>query len=805
MRVDALKANLNNLEDEIAQTEKIGLGDFFIAGALALVVGVLSCVWGLPYLHPSVWGDCTIAAGVRPTGQVMPGYFMLVGDIVYRLFGLSHGTFVLKSLGRISLALMAVFMYVSLREMLVFIMRARPQYSRRRKLVMQAAGIVGAFAFVMSDPIWSLGQFLSESVILLILSLLTIECFFLFLRKGRLRWSYLCAIFLGLLCAESPFGLFLLLIFLTLNHIVLKVLPVLESPFYRPELIAVGKWHMTFLFMASLIIGIALNSFTYIAHGGFGANGTTLGSIPLDYLLCYWGRINSAASVAGWVMLLGVCLTPFIVTIVRFPVAADEESFLSYPTGIVFLVCGVTAFSQSASLPALWFWTQCPVASSYLLAMGLLLTAATLAISVTVLGVDFLCRDHRRLALQLYGRDEEIEAARRLSERQGGVLVFLRRVGFVTLPFVLILLMVPARLQSITQKMLILVRDVIHETIREAGDVDYLFTGGHLDDILEFESVGWGHHLKCLPLVGGQSLRDKYLRTRGMSDDAESSFSFNYDVGMGLRTWIRDKPARLKDCAVQMGFDLWKRDGKPLPPMGGLLSRPTGWPDEAERLAGIERAHILCNRALDLAHENNRRKCPDAKVREAFNTVQWRLARMCLVRAEANDLKGDAPHAIAENDLGNSLNGENEIYKEIMDSLARVNEKMMQRLTPREGLQLALVRAHFNMGKYYAKMVLATDPENGDANFAMGMYFSREKQWFRAEEYLTRCLLSMPNQPAVYNNLAMVQIELGKLDAAEINAKKALEIVPEAAAVMETRNRIKKAREALEEKAQEKQ
>ena len=72
----------------------------------------------------------------------------------------------------------------------------------------------------------------------------------------------------------------------------------------------------------------------------------------------------------------------------------------------------------------------------------------------------------------------------------------------------------------------------------------------------------------------------------------------------------------------------------------------------------------------------------------------------------------------------------------------------------------------------------------------------REKYYAAAaEEYLKRCLIRKPNEPAVYNNLAMIEIQLGKLDAAEINAEKALKLIPNSAAVLDTRNAVRKARE----------
>ena len=131
-----------------------------------------------------------------------------------------------------------------------------------------------------------------------------------------------------------------------------------------------------------------------------------------------------------------------------------------------------------------------------------------------------------------------------------------------------------------------------------------------------------------------------------------------------------------------------------------------------------------------------------------------------------------------------------------METMEKRNAILLQQLTPREGLQLALVRADFTMGKTYAETILGIDPDNPDACFALGMFYLKERQLSRAELYLKRCLIRKPKEPAVYNNLAMLQIEQGKFDAARANIEKALAIIPDSAAVMDTKKALEAAIEA---------
>lgn len=799
--INPMAAEQADIAAEIAQTEKIGLGDFLIAAALAVLTFLGLTVWEFPGLYPELWEDVTVAAGVRPATHVIPGYFTGVATVIYSIFGKGVGLSMLRIFGHVALAGIAVLVYAAIREMLAFIMRARPQRSKRRSLVMQIASLVGTAAFIATDPIWTAGQFLSENTILIGLTLGAIEFYFLFLRKGAIKYAYICAMLLGLLCAETPMGFVFMAAFITLNFVVLKLLPILESPFFRPEVIAVGKWYMTFIFLAFFILGILLNCWTYVGNGGLDAIGESVGSVPLAYLLGYWGRLSGAADLTGWIMLIGACVTPFVVTIVRFPSAADEEVFLPYSTGMVFLFCGLVAFLQSAPIPELWFWTYCGHIAPYMLSVGVLLAATTVAGGVTILGVDSLCRNHLRLAQQQFGFDEE-NADGESAPADTKISTFIRRAGMIVIPVVLLCLMVPGRVKTATREVLSIVEATIAEIVDECGEAEYLFSDGNLDTMIELESAKRGGDLKCLSMMGGSSPYKVHLRTRGMAGDKEDMFSFTFDAAMGLRSWIRDRPDKLDNCALELGLDLWKRDGKAIPPVGGVVSRPNGWADDAERLEGIARAREIADRALAVCSAGLK-DCTDKAMRGAFWNVLWRLSRACTYRGERSDLAGDADSAIAEADLAAKLNDVNETYKDLIAAITRQKDRMSQQLTTREGLQLALVRADFTMGKLYAETILAAEPDNPDANFAMGMYYLKERQLTRAEEYLKRCLIRKPNEPAVYNNLAMIQLELGKLDAAEINAAKALKLIPGSAAVLDTQKAIQRAREE-KDKAPEK-
>ena len=790
---------------ENAQTEKIGLGDLTIAAILAALTWVLQMVWEFPGLYPEVWKSAAVAAFVRPAYEVVPGYWTAFSTLLFKLLGVGGAEIAFKVIGHLFLAGLSALVYFVLREWIAFAVRMRPQRSRRRPMVMKIAASIGAAAFVFSDPLWTAGQCFSETTILVTLTIAALEFFMVFLRTCEIRYAYFCSILLGLIAAESPMGIALPVLFFSVNLVILHMMPSLESPFLKPAIMEVGKWHMTFLFISSLIAGIALNSWIFIIHGGVGSIGETMGAVPLMYLVEYWNRLVAAASPNAWLLLSAICLMPFVVSTLKFSPSADEEKFLSYSSGLIFCFCGVLSFSQSSLLPALWFWTYSPVSSQYLLCLGLFCCAATLALSLTIFGVDALCRNHKRLANQLFGnpKDEQEDGVNLRKDvpvlpiKISASTTFLRRFGTIIVPSFILLAVLPGRLKTVTRMMLEIMDDTIREIVREAGDAKFLFTDGNIDDAIELASAREGHRLYCFSLMGGDGPMAVYLRTRGLFDDKEDMFSFSHDTGMGLRGWIRDKKSRLNECAALMGFDLWKRDGLALPPMGGMLSRPAGFGSEEARREGVKIAHGLAERMLGV-HERRGgiKMCTDENVVQKFLTLQWRVARMCIYRGEASDIAGAADDAIAESNLAKKLNDKNAIYQRIMAATEKRNAMMLQKLTPREGLQLALVRADFTLGKIYAETILSVDPDNPDACFALGMYFLKERQLSRAERYLKRCLIRKPREPAVYNNLAMLQIEQGKFEAARANIEKALEIIPGSAAVQDTKRTLAAAIEA---------
>ena len=773
------------------QIERLDRVDFAIAAFLAATTYALLWLWSFPSLHPGSYDLCAVAAGVRPPAGVLPGLWSGMVRVVYAVFGCDYGATVLKFLGRLSLSVVAAFVYGLLREMLAFIMKARPQRSARRTLVMQLAAAIGTMTFVCSDPVWNTGQFFDESAVPLALTLGATMFFFSFMRTGSLRYSYLCAFMLGVLAAESPFGVVLACLFFALYFVVMNLKPDLESPFLKPAVIAVGKWHMTFMFGAGFVVAVCSNVANFVSLGGLGANAMSAGSLPIAYAGEYISRAMGASAFGGWILWAGVCLMPFMVSLVKFPSATDEENFLSYSSGLVYLFAGILALTQSCALPELWFWTYFPVSSPFLLNMGMLLMSMALAISITVLGIDSMCRNHMAIARLIYGYEEDDldESDRAISQR---LAEWLRRIGIVVVPALCVFVVVQGRQKTGVREMLAIIDSAVEETVRESDGTSYMVTDGFLDPAVELGSRAAGGSLKCISLVG-EGKRDACLRTRGMTAE-DDVFAFGTDAGVGLRTWLHEKRGMLDKCSVQAGFDIWKRDGKELPSIGGMIARPGGWKDEAERVRGIRRSREIAGRMLSFLSGGGIKWCTDAAVRNAFFAVEWQIARMCLRRSEEEDAAGNVEDAIKDADLGERLNAKNEFYEKAAALIDGRLGEMAGMLTPREGLRASLAKGDFTKASLYADLVLSGDPADADGNFAKGMRYLAQKQYSRAEEFFRRALRQRPDNAAALNNLAVVNLEMGRFAEAEKNVSKALEILPDAVELRNTQKAIAEGR-----------
>ncbi len=780
--------------------------DFLISVLLGLVSAALLTVWAFPGLNPDVWRDASEAAGLRPALAIFPGYWRALARGLYMINGVSLGNLILVWAGRFVVGTTVGLVYLLFRSILSLTIRRRLNYARRRFIVVRGTAVLGAIAFMCADPIWRSGQAFSPSGLLLLLSVLGLYQFFSFLQHGELRQVNWSMFLLGFLSADTPMGFVLTAVcwsvyFLALRYAAVSMGLALLNPIVEQR----SKWHLTFLWAMGLIVGIAANCASFVWLDGLEAAGLTGGDMPLLYATRWWTQFIHAASGLGWVMSIGICVLPLVVSAVLLPRAVDEEQFLPYHTGAVFFATGMLALAQLAGLSPLWFWMwhSDVTVTPYFLQMLILLSSATLVFALAVMGVDAVCRDHERLATERFANlsDDEDEEPSLSAPRR---TVPLRRHGFAVLvmvPLLLLAAVVPGRLQEKTRQMLKVLDDYVDEVLQECGPVEWIFTDGAFDARLELGAAERGRQLRALSMMSGGSAYERYVRLKGVSD-MEDRMALSTSVPMTLRTWMKDKPERMKNAAIQLGFEVWKRNGLELPVCSGVLARPLGMSAE-DCAAGVVRTKKLADRILAFYAAGGLPKSAGHLVNELFLFVQWRIARLARMRAERADRAGDTAVAMADVKLSDSLDNSNASLKRILESMEKARATALNAITPREGLQLALVRADFALARRYAEPILQADPDDPNANFGMGMSYYMQKQWARAEEYLKRCLVRNAKEPAVWNNLAMIMLYTKRFDEAEKHAKKALELIPESAEVKDTLKQIREARTEAAKKADE--
>ena len=168
---------------------------------------------------------------------------------------------------------------------------------------------------------------------------------------------------------------------------------------------------------------------------------------------------------------------------------------------------------------------------------------------------------------------------------------------------------------------------------------------------------------------------------------------------------------------------------------------------------------------------------------------------MCRMRANEADARKDSASSEMEHALADRLDRFNPEWQKVQERMDWIGQRGGMRLTPKEGLKLGLAKADFKLARSYARKVVVTDPDDVHANFALGMSFFTEKQYGRAEMHLKKCLIRAPDEPAVLNNLAIVQLRLGRYADAEANALKALEKYPDSSEIKTTLRHIRSARD----------
>ena len=762
------------------------------AGALLLL-----SAWSYPVLHPLVWDDAAVAAGLRPPTQPFPGVYRGILSVLFHYLGTATTLRAMPWIGAVLMSLATAGVYVIFRDILPAALRLQAHIGRLGGGIGRLVAACAAVLFLCADPMWRAGQTFSPTTLFVALTVLAVYLFFRFVRKAVIAPLYVCFAVLGVISAETPLGFVLMLVsavgvLLAANWAASPAVP-LVNPFVDGLVRDVAFRRLVNLWGFCFLGTLGLDVWLFMHQGGVeaaGGNPDVLGVLFICLHSCVAAVKTSIAPVALLFAFL-LALAPFILAVRALPRAWDDDRFLPFLLSVVYAVVGLVGLSQLSAARVLWFWTWqrsgSMVSSDMVLAFILMFDVAAVAFALAVFGVDACCRNYRRIAQKTYPESMQMIEAAKLAESLGKTRVVRRRV-FWSLLVLVPLCALPGRRQAAERGMMSVMDDYVVETLRETEACDTIFTDGSYDPLLELRAQAAGRTLNCLSLMAPATARERVIRLRASACDEDAELLKN-DAVSALSTWMTAASNRLEHVAVQLGFEYWRRGKLDLPPLSGLAALPGGVA-ASERIRAIEACGAIANRIYELSRAHDLKSTPDRALRAMYPFAGFRISRLAQTRSKVADEAGRRGEAFREAAMADELDSVN---YELAGLRERVNWVKHQRagvLTPREGLVIGLSRADFALAGQYAEPILRTDPDDPRANFALGMKFYQEEQWSRAERHLQRCLVRRPDEVAVLNNLAVVQMKQGLLEAAEKNARRAAELHPELQEIKSTLDKI---------------
>ena len=707
----------------------------FLGGACGAIVSLMAFDAAFPSVDPSIWREFAEATGLWPSTGVLP--------VLWRkLVSLGFATTLVSAL---SVGLLAFAVFNILWRLIALMVCPQDEYPNWWRLTVPVVALLGGTLAVMSEPVWRLA--LSGAPALLTLSLFVLACdlflvsFFTELYfdddgvpVGRVRSQlgiYAAFLLSGALAVETPVALALPFLFVAVHR---RLRALVMDGRYRghPEDLRVfaparhSSWIAFFLWLAGAACVLAVSG--ALKDGGI-----------LRYLAETIRGVKGAATPLGWLLWTGCTLVPFALAGGLLPVLTARDRRLEFGLGVVALLVGTVSLAAVSPM-ARGDWamvSSAAVHAPFMQALGAVLSASSAGLSLAVFAY---------FAFHVMPRDY---APRRLVAAGVGLALIaalaVAGAGFRRGP---------------ARQVREAIADAMEETVREAKGLKWIFTDGSADVGIELVARRRHQDLLARPLITG------------------GPFAAPTNSATVLRDWLSQDSSDLKASAVQIGFELWKRERKPAPPASGLLAR-ADWP-AGERERGIAFAERLGARMAELSKAGALEREADSRVRDVFATVLWRLSRMA--RQRGDEARADA------------LDEANGVVRQMMERVRRERTAAFMQLTDSEGLQLALKRADFVEARRFAAGVLKRLPDDVSANFGMGMSYLMEKKPQEAILYLERAHKGKPTEPAILNNLAIACLQKGDVGQAEAWAEKALERAPDIPEVQDTAKRVREAK-----------
>ncbi len=741
-------------------------------------------------IPPAVWDDVAVAAGIRPSPEIFPHLWHLLVAGLIKLIGFTGALSALRLFGFVALGLLTVLACRILPRFIPEPFQAWLDDAPRGRLFTRVLVPFAAFLLVFSHPVWQAARIFTPELFDLLLFLLMIRCAIGALESNGFGVVSATAVCTAAIAAESLLGVFafiFLAVLLTLRRQACE--PGITISFLK-RFYAVRRFATVFL--ASYSLFVVMNILFSLWRFPEGAAQHTFFGL-FHYFVHYFERLLNASSLVGLTLVAVSVVAPFIFLLTHIRQATVLSR--NVPMTLVGFSAVLAALAIVQGLPYSdgWFWTWvdtsvkvCPPAT---LLLCLFLNSVSALLALTVVGVEVFYRNHARLGRKAFAA---VAFGSPVLPRPAKGSVSFRRlaraasfIGMLTL----IVLSASAKFNSPTNEASHLLNEAAALIVEEVGDAPYLFTDGSLDAAVECRSHAGGGSLLTLAMMSAGAPHARRLRTRGVTDP-ETRVVLETGAAEALRTWVRQEAPMATNIAVQLGFELWIQDERPVPRVGGLVAR-TFPADEATRADYADRAHALADRILTLRHADLKGLL-DARTYGMISFLQFRLSRLALFRAEEASARGDVVAAEREQELVRALDAANPELQQIRNLMTKREYDSALNLTPREGLAVGFFLRDVRFARAFAQQVIAFDARDFKANYALAMSALTEKDLARAEYHLSVCHRVRPRDGVVMNNLAAVLMRLGRLDEAESYAIQAVARLPESEACQKTLEDIRK-------------
>ena len=758
----------------------------------ALVAALAHFTGNSQEFPPELWEGVAVASGIRPPEHMFPLLWQNILSRFIGAFGISAVIGALKVLGPISLGLLSVMLF---RIFNIVLPSSFAAGAARTAAGRWLAGIItaeGVIIFVCSEPVWLAGRVFSPEMFHLTLTLFAFLLVLTSVANSSVTGFILAGAVSGALASETllaflPPALGAFMVYRRSGNFDGEIPPPIANPIVLNVVLRWAALSFAVCWAAAAAVNMAFYRCSCAVSDG-------IFIAFCKYLSNYAKTATAAVSPLGVLLVGAVAVLPLTIISGKLKRLTDVEKFLPLPYVCFAVVTAIWSILQASGFDGCRFWDWEPgaVKSRYALSMCMLAFALMAVYSSVILSVDIFYRNNTRLIRETFPQALENEPlAVKVFSAYHRSLALLRRPARFLLAIVPAAV-IPFRFDPAVREMSSVVNTIARQTAEECAGVGIIFTDGAYDAAVETIAAMEGRHLKALSMMSGGGKHETALRLRGETNE-EFRVLLQSGSADAMRHWVRSGSGPASNIAVQVGTELWRKAALPMPAAGGFVARSAGYPDGAAEV-WAERARSVIERVLDLCRRHDVSKAGYPQVRKLFSFGQWRLARMCRLRANGYSLGKDEKSAERELDLADRLDAANPEWADVRDRMLFDHWRGGVQLLPREGLKLALKRADFLMARTFAERILAGDPDDVQANFAMGMGCLIEKKYLRAGKYLEKCLARRPDEPAILNNLAVVELRLGRLDRAEEYALRALKLYPDSMEIKTTLRHIRSAR-----------